>query len=450
MSPAAGRMPVVRDGLLLGTLREFRRDGPAFLAKLAREHGDVVNLRLWGHSAYVLSDPEIIRDVLVTHQFKFKKSRMMERVRILLGEGLLTSEGEYHKRQRRLVQPAFHRQRISGYSAAIVECSVRARESWKPGEPFDVGKEMIRLTLAIVGRTLFGKALESEADEIGAAFTEVVELSEMLLLPFSEYLEKLPLPPVRRFRKARERLDRTVYSMIAERRASGHDSGDLLSMLVLSKDEDPGAGNGMTDRQVRDEALTLLIAGHETTANVLMWAWYLLSQNPEAEARFHKEIAEVLGGRLPGLDDLPLLKYTEHVFAETLRLYPAAWVIGRKVLEDFQVGPWTVPAETWVLASPFVVQRDPRWFPEPLQFRPERWESDESHPKFAFFPFGGGARGCIGERLAWMEGVLALAAIGQKWRLRLAPGHRVETHARMTLRAKFGMRMIAEEAAIGF
>lgn len=447
MIATKGRVPVVRDGLLFASLRGLRKDAPRFFEQLAREHGDVVNLRIWGNSTYLMSDPEMIRDVLVTHQFKFKKSRMMERIRILLGEGLLTSEGEYHKRQRRLVQPAFHRQRLDAYSAIIVECSVHARDRWKPGEPFDAAKEMIRLALAIVGRTLFRKALESEADEIGPAFTQVIELSDFLMLPFSKYLEKFSIPPLRRFHMARERLDKTVYRMIAERRASGRDSGDLLSMLLLAQDESQnpgGGGSGMTDKQVRDEAMTLLIAGHETTANVLTWAWYLLSQNPEAEKRFHGEIAEVLNGRLPALDDVPLLKYTEHVFAETLRLYPPAWVVGRRALEDFPAGPYTVPAQSWVLASPWVVQRDARWFPEPLQFRPERWAADESRPKFAYFPFGGGARGCIGERLAWMEGVLALATLGQKWRLRLEPGHPVETHARMTLRPKFGMRMVAE------
>jgi cytochrome P450 len=266
------------------------------------------------------------------------------------------------------------------------------------------------------------------------------------MVPFSEYLERLPLPPVRRFRKARERLDKIVYRMIAERRASGHDSGDLLSMLLLAQDEtqSPDGTYGMTDEQVRDEAMTLMLAGHETTANVLTWAWYLLSQNPEAEARFHKELGEVLNGRLATFEDIPRLEYTGHVFGETLRLYPAVWVIGRKPLEDFQAGPYTVPAQSWVITSPFVMHRDPRWFPDPLQFRPERWETEGTRPKFAYLPFGAGLRGCIGERLAWMESVLTLATLGQKWRLKLAPGHRVDMLARMTLRPKFGMRMVAE------
>jgi cytochrome P450 len=253
----------------------------------------------------------------------------------------------------------------------------------------------------------------------------------------------MPLPSVRRFKRARQRLDATIYRLIAERRANPRDTGDLLSMLLLASDEE-GSG-GMSDVQVRDEALTLFLAGHETTANALTWAWYLLSQNPEAEATFHAELDRVLAGRLPCVEDLPQLRYTESVFAEALRLYPPAWGIGRRALEDFQVGEFLIPARSVVLMSPYVVHRDPRWFADPIVFRPERWlTEDASRPKFAYFPFGGGARVCIGERFAWMEGKLLLAAIGQRWRLRLEAGHRVETHARITLRPKHGMRMIAD------
>jgi len=410
---------------------------------MAREYGDVVYIPLGRQHIYCISHPDAIRDVLVTQQNKFKKSRMLERARVLLGDGLLTSEGEHHRRQRRLVQPAFHRDRLAGYGAVMVERSAIARDRWQPGQPFDVLQEMMRLTLAIVAKTLFSTQVDSEADEIGTALTEVFSLFEIILMPFSELLEKLPLPAVRRFKRARKRLDETIYRLIAERRASGIDAGDLLSMLLLASD-DEGTG-GMSDEQVRDEALTLFLAGHETTADALTWAWYLLSQNPEAEAAFHAELDRVLAGRLPSFDDLPQLRYTENVFAEALRLYPPAWGIGRRALEDFPVGDFVIPARSVVLMSPYVVHRDPRWFPDPLAFRPERWlAEDSSRPKFAYFPFGGGARVCIGERFAWMEGTLLLAAIGQRWRLRLEPGHRVETHARITLRPKHGMRMIAE------
>jgi len=426
---------------LVGNLPEFRRDPPKFLERMAREYGDVVHIPVGRQHIYFVGHPDAIRDILVTHQTKFKKSRMLERARVLLGEGLLTSEGEHHKRQRRLVQPAFHRDRLAGYGSAMVDQADALSRRWKTEHAFDVAEEMARLTLAIVGRTLFSAEVDSEADEIGAALNQVFGLFEVILMPFSEWLEKLPLPAVRRFHRARKRLDQTIYRLIGERRASGKDAGDLLSMLLLAQDDE--GTSGMTDVQVRDEALTLFIAGHETTANALTWTWYLISQNPEAEAAFHSELDRVLGGRLPTVADLPQLRYTEAVFAESLRLYPPAWGIGRRALEDYQVGDYTIPAGSVILVSPYATHRDPRWFPDPLQFRPERWfAEDSSRPKFAYFPFGGGARVCIGERFAGMEGVLVLATIGQRWRLRLEPGHRVETHARITLRTKHGMRMI--------
>jgi cytochrome P450 len=449
LSSSSPLPPAVKGSRFLGVLRPFRRNPPAYLESVARKYGDVVALRLAKQSAFLISDPEIIRDVLVTHQTKFKKSRILERSRVLLGDGLLTSEGEYHKRQRRLAQPAFHRDRLMGYSSAMVEGAEACVERWAAGipvpagAPFDVLKDMLRMTLAIVGRTLFSAHVDSEADEIGAALSQVFDMFELILLPFSEYLEKLPLPAVRRFHRARARLDKTVYRLIAEHRASGQDTGDLLSMLLLSRDED--GQSGMTDQQVRDEALTLFLAGHETTAVALTWTWYLLSQNPEAEAKFHAELDRVLAGRLPAFEDLSALRYTEHVFAESLRLFPPAWAIGRKVLTEFQAGPYSIPRDSIVLTSPWVVHRDPRWFPDPLRFHPERWEQeDATRPKFAYFPFGGGTRVCIGERFAWMEGVLLLATIGRRWRLRLVKGHPVETQARITLRPRHGMQMTAE------
>jgi cytochrome P450 len=266
-------------------------------------------------------------------------------------------------------------------------------------------------------------------------------LFETVLMPFSEWLEKLPLPSVRRFERARALLDKIIYGIIADRRKSGHDAGDLLSMLLLAQDE----GSGMSDKQVRDEALTLFLAGHETTANALTWTWYLLSQNPEVESKFHAEIDRALSGRLPGFDDLPQLKYVEMVFAESMRLYPPAWGIGRRNLEAYQIGEYSIPARSIILMSPFVVHRDPRWFPDPESFDPDRWlpEAAAARPKFSYFPFGGGARVCIGERFAWMEGVLLLATLAQRWRLSLVKGHRVETRALITLRPKYGMQMTA-------
>ena len=408
----------------------------------------MVHIVVGGQDIYVVSHPEAIQEVLVTHQAKFKKSRMLERARVLLGDGLLTSEGEFHTRQRRLVQPAFYRDRLPGYAKVMVDQAAACRERWQPGVTYDVAREMTRLTLAVVTQTLFSANVDAEADEIGAALTQVFELFEVVLLPFSGFLEKLPIPPVRRFHKARARLDQTIYGLIRERRASGVDRGDLLSMLLAAQDEDGGAG--MTDEQVRDEVLTLFLAGHETTAVALSWAWYLLSQNPEAEAKFHAEIDRVLGGRLPSIDDILALRYTEAVFSETLRLYPPAWAVGRRALEDVCLGGYTIPARSVLLMSPYVVHRDPRWFAQPQRFQPERWLAAAERPRFGYFPFGGGARVCVGERFAWMEGVLLLAAIGQRWRLRLDPAQRVDTHARITLRPRYGMRMKAEPGGAGF
>jgi cytochrome P450 len=446
------RPPEIKGGVILGVWQEYLRNPPAFLERAAGECGDIARFRLVHNHAYLLNHPDWIKEVLVTNQANFTKSRMLERARVLLGEGLLTSEDDFHRHQRRMVQPAFHRDRLAGYAMSMVECAVRCRDQWESGAGFDMSQAMMRLSMAIVARALFSADIESEADEISGALGEVFELFEALLMPFSQLLEKLPLPSVRRFERARDRLDQTVYRMIAERRATGRDTGDLLSMLLLSVDEEDGGGKfsrGLTDKQVRDEALTILLAGHETTANALTWTWYLLSQNPDAEAKLHAELNRVLAGRLPTLDDLPLLRYTESVFAESLRLYPSAWAIGRRAKQDFSVGDYVIPARSIVLMSPWVVHRDARWFPDPLKFAPERWQIGdiESRPKFSYFPFGGGARVCLGERFAWMEGVLVIATLASRLRLRMDSGQRVETRARMTLRPKYPMRMIVERRA---
>jgi cytochrome P450 len=325
---------------------------------------------------------------------------------------------------------------------------VRCRDRWQPGATLDISDEMMRLTLSVVGKTLFSADGESEAPEIGEALTTVIKMFRMLMMPFSEYLDKLPLPSIRRFEKARDRLDQTIYGLIRERRKSGEDSGDLLSMLLLAQDEEAGGGS-MTDTQVRDEALTLFLAGHETTANALTWTWYLLSQNPQAEARLHQELDSVLAGRAPSMADLPNLRYTEMVFAEAMRLYPPAWAIGRMSKEPFELGGVAIAAKSICILSPYVTQHDARWFPDPERFDPERWtaEARDARPKFSYFPFGGGARVCIGERFAWMEGVLLLATLAQKWKLRLDPNQRVATLPLITLRTKYGMKMLIESRA---
>ena len=426
---------------IVGQIPAFRSNPLGFLTRTAREFGDIAYFRLGPQHVYLVNEPEFIRHILVTNQNNFTKSRALQRAKVLLGEGLLTSEGEAHLRQRRLVQPAFHRPRLIGYSKMMTDYAVRTRERWRDGETLDVASEMMRLTLAVVGKTLFSADVEAEAGEIGEALTAILHMFDLLMMPFSEYLEKLPLPSVRRFEKARGRLDHTIYGMIAERRGGGEDRGDLLSMLLLSRDED-GSG-GLSDQQVRDEALTLFLAGHETTAQTLMWTWYLLSQNPECESRLHEEVDRVLGGRAPTFDDLPQLRYTEMVLAESMRMYPPAWAIGRKSIDAFELGGYGISKGSILILSPYVTQRDARFFPDPERFDPERWtpEARDTRPKFSYFPFGGGARLCIGERFAWMEGALVVAAIAQKWRLRLVSGHRVEPLPLITLRSKYGMKM---------
>lgn len=429
---------------------KFRRNPVRFIEKLVREYGDIVNFRLGPQEVFLLNRPEHVKDVLVTHNDNFMKGRALQRSKRLLGEGLLTSEGEFHRRQKRLASPAFHRQHIASYGAVMADYAARMRERWRDGETLDISQEMMQLTLNIVGKTLFDADVEDEAQEIGEAMNSLMELFDLLLMPFTEYLEKLPFPQSRRFQKVKDRLDATVYRMIEERRRSGKDHGDLLSMLLLAQDEE-GETGGMTDTQVRDEAITIFLAGHETTANAMTWTWYLLSQNREAEAKLHAELDAVLGGRLPATDDVPQLKYTEMVMAESMRLFPPAWAVGRMALDDYEVGGYVVPKGALILLSPYAMHHDARFYRDPERFDPQRWtpEAREARPPYAYFPFGGGVRRCIGEGFAWMEGILLIATIAQKWRMRLVPNHPIELRPVITLRPKHGMRMTVHERELG-
>jgi cytochrome P450 len=425
----------------------FRRDPLNYLTRLAREHGDIVYFHVGTQRAYLLNHPDLVRDVLVNHQDHFHKGRALQRSKRLLGEGLLTSEGEHHRRQRRLAQPAFHKKRIESYGDAMVAYAARHASGWQDGANVDIAREMMRLTLAIVGKTLFDADVEEDADDIAGALTEIMELFNMLLLPYSEYLEKLPLPQMRRFERARAKLDAIIYRIVEERRRNPSDAGDLLSMLLAARD-DEGDRTGMSDQQIRDEVMTLILAGHETTANALSWTWYLLAQHPEVERRLHDELDDVLdqGRRLPTVEDLPRLRYTEMILSESMRLYPPAWVVGRLAIKDYAVRGYVVPAGSLVLVSQYVTHRDARFFTDPERFQPARWapELKESRPAYSYFPFGGGARRCVGEGFAWMEGVLLIAAIASRWRMRLDPAHRVETYPRITLRPRRGVRVTLE------
>ena len=427
----------------LSGLFAYRRGPLPFFQNLAERYGDISYFRLGPQQAFFFNHPDYIKDILVTKHQNFMKGLALQRSKRLLGEGLLTSEGDFHRRQRRLAQPAFHRLRIASYADVMTAYASQTRRSWNDNETLDISEEMMRLTLGIVGKTLFDADVVSDAQEVGEAMTVSMDLFKTLTLPFYDLLQKLPLPQFRRFDDAKRRLDAIIFRLIEERRRSGQDRGDLLSMLLLAQDTE-GDGGQMTDAQLRDELMTIFLAGHETTSNALTWTCYLLSQNPEVESKLHEEIDEVLRGRLPAFEDVARMKYTEMVLAESMRLYPPAWAIGRMALNDFEIGGYVVPKKSLVLMSQYVMHRDPRYFAEPLRFDPERWspEAKETRPQFSYFPFGGGPRRCIGEGFAWMEGILLLATLAQHWQMRLAPNHPVELKPVMTLRPKHGMRMI--------
>ena len=353
---------------------------------------------------FFANHPDYIRDVLVTQNSNFGKGRALEKAKRILGSGLLTSEGETHHRQRRLVLPAFHRQRIASYGSVMVEHATRMADDWQEGMPVDISQEMTRLTLGIVAKTLFDADVGKEADEIGEAMTVMMEMFHLLMYPFAEVLEKLPLPMVRRYKRMRLRLDSTIYKIINERRKSGVDRQDLLSMLLLAQDEEDGGK--MTDAQVRDEAMTLFLAGHETTANALSWTFYLLSQNPVAEANLHAELDEVIGSRAPTTEDVAKLQYTEKVVSESIRLFPPAWGIGRRSLVDQMIGPYRVPADSIVLLSPFVTQRDPRFFSEPDRIQARTMDGGAGNRLYPSFPISRSAGG--------LADVLAKDSHGQK------------------------------------
>lgn len=431
--------PGPRHGLLWFALHRFRPADPIVLfQQLAREYGDAVHHQLGRQHILFLNDPKLIREVLVNQNDNFEKERTVRRSELLLGKGMITAEGAAHRRQRQAAAPAFHRQRIGAYAQGMVENALRMRESWQSGAVVDVSLSMMELGLAIVAQTLFGTELDGEARQLAAAINTIMGMyNYMIVMPAAEVLVNLPLPKVGTFKRARARLDKTVYRMIEEHRRPG---GDLLSMLMEAF-PDP------QDRPcLRDQVITIFLAGYETIANALSWTWYLLSQNHQAEAKFHAEIDAVLGERPPTLDDLPSLRYTEMVLAESMRLYPPAWAMGRRALRDFSLGSYRLPARTTVLMSQYVMHRDPRYYPEPLRFDPERFtpEAKARRPKLAYFPFGAGPRQCIGESFAWMEGVLALATIGQKWKLSLSPGQKVEPQPLISLRPKHGLRMKVE------
>jgi cytochrome P450 len=425
-----------------GHFLKFRRDPLTFFTRTARDYGDVAHFSFGSQQVYLVSHPELIEDILVTSAKKFMKGVALQRAKKLLGEGLLTSEGQMHLRQRRTIQPLFHRQHVQGFANTMVRHAVRWRDGVTPDASIDMTAEMGTLALAIVGDTLFSTNVERDAEEVRDALADAVQTFAYAVLPGIEMFEHLPVGPFMRVRKARERLDRIILRVIAEHRANPGSNQDLVSMLLAARDPENPSEPGMSDQQIRDEAITIFLAGHETTANAMAWTWHLLAGTPLVAQAMHAEIDRVLQGRLPTADDVPKLEYTRAVVAESMRLYPPAWTMGRRAIEAHTIGGYRVEKDALVLVSQWVVHRDPRWWDEPESFKPERWQAGATaRPKFAYFPFGGGVRLCIGESFAWTEAILLLATIAQTWTF--AEVTRPTPEPRITLRPS-NLRMIAQ------
>lgn len=442
LSPAATSPkqtpPGPRGWPLVGSLPAFYRDPLGFNRRIAERYGDVALVRIAGLSYYVLSNPDDIDAVLVTKNRDFKKGKLGPERRLLFGNGLATSDGDFWRRQRRLAQPAFHRDRIAAYGDVMVAFTEEMTAAWRDGEVRDLHADMMRVTLRNVAHTLFGTDASREATEVADALEVVMKflaLEEgfvLRLLP-----RGMPTPGRLRFRRAVERLNRIVFDMIALRRRSGKDTGDLLSMLLAAQDDD---GSQMSDPQLRDEVMTIFLAGHETTALALSWTFALLAGHPEVEERLAAEVSAI-GSRPPSVADLPRLRYAEQVVKEAMRLYPPAWILARQALRDVDIGGYRIPAKTFVVMSQWVVHRDPRHFADPERFLPERWTEDFERrlPRSAYFPFGGGQRVCIGAPFATMEAILVLVTIVRRFRFSLLPGRPVVPAPSLSLRPKGGV-----------
>jgi cytochrome P450 len=429
---------------------------------LLKTYGNIAHYRFMGTPIVFLNDPRYIQQVLVTDAASFVKERTVRRMKVLLGEGLITSEDPVHIRQRRIAAPAFHRQRIAAYGDQIVSIAQSHRDQWQPNQHLDISAASMALSLEIVARTLFDTDVTPDIRAINDEVNTIMQLYNFIVaFPRIESFLNLPIPSIVKFRKSKARLDAVVNRLIAEhRRAAARgepgeekSGGDLLSMLLASKyetDDHPSQTHqqtGMSDDQIRDEVLTIFLAGYETVANALTWTWYLLSQNPEVEAKLHAELDTVLGTgnqqRLPTLADYPSLRYTEQVFAESMRLYPPAWAMGRMSTREVQLGPYNIPAGAHVFFSQYIMSRTPEFFPDPLRFDPGRFtpEAKAARAKFTYFPFGGGSRQCIGESFAWMEGVFSIATIAQRWRMAYLGVTPPVPQAKITLRPRDPLMM---------
>lgn len=444
MTTNASRLPPGPRGLpILGMALRIRKDPLTMLRRLAREYGDIVSIPVMGQSRLLVSRPEYIQQVLLLQHAKFHKSELTKlAVGPLLGQGLLISEGDFWRRQRRLAQPAFHRSRTNVYAPAMLACARNQMSRWRDGETRNVAEAMMELTLEAAVRTLFGTALPGEADGVGRAMTFLMRYSLRRARSPWRIPRSWPTPKNRRATREFEFMDSLVYRIISERQGPNRAQrdGDLLSLLMGAMDED---GSQMSPQQLRDETMTLFVAGHETTALTLSWTWYLLSENPEVERKLHEELKTVLGGRSPEAASLERLPYLHAVVQESLRVYPPAYIMARTAIAPFSLGGYDFPAGTTVLASQWVTHRDPRYFDAPEKFLPERWLDglEGRLPPGAYFPFGDGPRRCIGQGFALLESSLVLAEIAQKFRFRLVPGTKVEPEPLVTLRPRNGIPM---------
>lgn len=450
MKQSLRRPPGPKGHFIVGSLPERRNEPLKLYLEGALKHGDIVYYKMGPVDVYLLNNPEHIKHVLQDNQRNYFKGKGYDKLFPVLGNGLLLSDGDFWHRQRKLSQPAFHRQRLIGFSKTMTDATAEMLERWKKhpaGETLDVAKEMMRLTLAIVSRTLLSTDVSDDADNVGAALTRLLaETNDRLLSIFP--WEKVPSPRNSRFKKDLETLDSVVFRVIEERRRTGQDTGDLLSMLMQTRDEE--TGESMNDRQLRDEVMTIFLAGHETTATLLSWAFVLLSRNPHVARKLAAEAKEICaGGRTPTFEDLPRLRYTQMVIDETLRLYPPAWVLARENKADDEIGGYTIPAGSIIVLSPYVVHRLPHLWDNPEGFDPERFSPEHAgapRHKFSYFPFSGGPRVCIGNNFAIMEAQLILAMITSRYRLDLVPGFPIEPEALITLRPKHGVGVTLHQA----
>ena len=429
---------------LVGVLPYLRRDPLRLLTAVQRRYGDVV--KLGDQRMFFVTRPEHIQNILHASERRYNKGPLLSKLRAGLGDGLLTSEGDHWRRQRRLMQPAFHRQRLAHFGAIMSGAAEELCADWQPraahGEPINVAAAMMGLTLTIVSRALFSHDTSNDAEIIRRSLNIALPITERRFWSFINMPERAPTPDNIRFRRAIAAIDDVVFRIIAARRRSDVDQGDLLAMLLQARDEETGAQ--MSDQQLRDEVITLLLAGHDTTANLLSWTFYLLSRHPSVESKVYAEVSAVLGGRTPAVADLASLPYTRMVIDEVLRLYPPAWIIGRSPIADEQLGGYRIPANALVLISPYVTHRHPEFWPNPEGFDPERFspEMQDARPRYAYFPFGGGPRICIGNNFALMEAHLILATVIQRYRLDLIPGYPAPPRPMVTLHAGNGVWML--------